>query len=153
MPKIELTVHIDAPIERVYAIAKDVESFPEFMPDVKSLKVLERSDDGARTVTEWAGYVPQFRLTVKWTEEDVWDDAARVCKFRQLKGDYDRMEGEWQFISNGSGCAFTSILDYDFSVPLLGPIVQRVVQHLVKQNLQGILDGIKQRAESKASVG
>lgn len=147
MPRIELSVQINAPLPQVYAIAKDVESFPTFMPDVKSLKVLERSLDGRRTLTEWVGYVPQFRLNVKWTEEDLWDDEAYTCKFRQVQGDYDRMEGAWLFEESAGGTRFTSVLDYEFNIPLLGPIVQRVVQHLVKQNLQGVLNGIKARAE------
>jgi ribosome-associated toxin RatA of RatAB toxin-antitoxin module len=132
----------------VYAIAKDVESFPQFMPDVKSLKVLERSEDGCRTVTEWVGYVPKFHLNVKWTEEDVWDDVAHTCHFRQLKGDFQQMAGEWRFSLQDGGTQFISILDYEFNVPLLGPIVQKVVQHLMRQNVQGILDGIKKRAET-----
>jgi hypothetical protein len=38
-------------------------------------------------------------------------------------------------------------------VPLLGAIVQKVVHHLVVQNLQGILDGVKARAEAMARGG
>lgn len=148
MPRIELSAQINAPLERVYAIAKDVESFPQFMADLKSLVVLERSPDGSRTVTEWVGYVPQFRLNVKWTEEDIWDDQAKTCHFKQLKGDYDRMVGEWRFTESNGGTEFISLLDYEFNVPLLGPLVQKVVQHLVKQNLQGVLNGIKARAEA-----
>ncbi|MCW5935145.1 MAG: SRPBCC family protein [Fimbriimonadia bacterium] len=148
MPRIELSAQINAPLERVYAIAKDVESFPQFMADLKSLVVLERSPDGSRTVTEWVGFVPQFRLNVKWTEEDIWDDQAKTCHFKQLKGDYDRMVGEWRFTESNGGTEFISLLDYEFNVPLLGPLVQKVVQHLVKQNLQGVLNGIKARAEA-----
>lgn len=148
MPRIELSAQINAPLERVYAIAKDVESFPQFMADLKSLVVLERSPDGSRTVTEWVGFVPQFRLNVKWTEEDIWDDQAKTCHFKQLKGDYDRMVGEWRFTESNGGTEFISLLDYEFNVPLLGPLVQTVVQHLVKQNLQGVLNGIKARAEA-----
>jgi len=58
------------------------------------------------------------------------------------------MEGEWLFHESDGGTLFTSIVEYEFNLPLLGPIVQRVVQHLVKQNLQGILNGIKARAEA-----
>jgi hypothetical protein len=37
-------------------------------------------------------------------------------------------------------------------VPLLGPIVQKVVHHLVIQNLKGIMEGIKRRAEESAQA-
>src|ERR1041385_4418090 len=73
MPRIEQSVMIDAPVERVYAIARDVESFPDYMEDLQSIKVLERSEDGNRTITEWVGLVRQFRMTLKWTQEDLWN--------------------------------------------------------------------------------
>jgi len=42
MARVEATAHIHAPLEDVYQVAKDVETFPTFMPDVESVKVLER---------------------------------------------------------------------------------------------------------------
>src|ERR1051325_1931086 len=53
MPRIEQSLIIEAPVDRVYAIARDVESFPDYMEDLQSTTVLERSDDGNRTITEW----------------------------------------------------------------------------------------------------
>ena len=70
MAIVNSSIDIDGPIEQVYALAKDIEAFPEFMPDVKSVKVLERSEDGQRTVSKWEAPVKEFKMTVKWTEED-----------------------------------------------------------------------------------
>jgi uncharacterized membrane protein len=150
MARVEIETVIHAPLETVYAIARDVEAFPEFMPDVKSVKILEKSEDGSRTITEWVAYASQLKLQVKWTEEDIWDDANRTCRFRQVKGDYDRMEGLWEFLPHAEGTLFRSTLDYELRVPLLGAIVQKVVHHLVTQNLKGILEGVKARAEATA---
>lgn len=150
MPQVELESIVQAPLETVYAVARDVEAFPDFMPDVKSVRILEKSDDGSRTLTEWVAYASQLKLQVKWTEEDLWDDAARTCRFRQVKGDYDQMEGLWEFLPHPEGTLFRSTLNYELRVPLLGAIVQKVVQHLVTQNLKGILDGVKARAEAIA---
>ena len=153
MARVELEVVIHAPLETVYAVARDVEAFPQFKPDVKSVRILDISDDGSRTLTEWVAYASQLKLQVKWTEEDLWDDAARTCRFRQLKGDYDQMEGLWEFLPHPEGARFRSTLDYELRVPLLGAIEQKVVHHLVVQNLQGILDGVKARAEAIARGG
>ncbi|MDM7461900.1 MAG: SRPBCC family protein [bacterium] len=150
MARVELEVIIQAPLQTVYAIARDVEAFPQFMPDVKSVRILETSDNGARTLTEWVAYASQLKLQVKWTEEDLWDDANHTCRFRQVKGDYDQMEGLWEFLPHPEGTLFRSVLDYELRVPLLGAIVQKVVHHLVTQNLKGILDGVKARAEAVA---
>lgn len=150
MARVELELPIRAPVEVVYAVAKDVEAFPQFMPDVKSIRILERSEDGSRTLTEWVAYASQLKLQVKWVEEDLWDDNAHTCRFRQAKGDYDQMEGIWQFMPHPEGTLFRCTLDYELRVPLLGAIVQKVVHHLVQQNLKGIMEGIKQRAEAFA---
>jgi ribosome-associated toxin RatA of RatAB toxin-antitoxin module len=117
------------------------------------VRILEKSDDGSRTLTEWVAYASQLKLQVKWTEEDLWDDTARTCRFRQVKGDYDQMEGLWEFLPHPEGALFRSTLDYELRVPLLGAIVQKVVHHLVVQNLKGILDGVKARAEAMARGG
>lgn len=150
MARVELEVVIHAPLQTVYAVARDVEAFPQFMPDVKSVRILETSDNGARTLTEWVAYASQLKLQVKWTEEDLWDDANHTCRFRQAKGDYDQMEGLWEFLPHPEGTLFRSVLDYELRVPLLGAIVQKVVHHLVTQNLKGILEGVKARAEAIA---
>ena len=43
MPEITNRIEIGAPPERVYAVARDVERFPDFMPDVESVRVVERA--------------------------------------------------------------------------------------------------------------
>ena len=42
-------------------------------------------DDGRRTVVEWVGLIPEFKTTVKWVEEDRWDDAAHTVTMFQNK--------------------------------------------------------------------
>lgn len=148
MPRIEQSVTIDAPIGHVYRIAKDVESFPQFMPDLQSLTVQERSPDGARTVTAWVGLIREFKMTVKWTQEDRWDDAAHRDDFTMLQGDMDRMEGYWQFTPEGdSRTRFDSVVDYDYNVPLIGPMVKSLIKKKMTDNLQSTMDAIKRKAE------
>lgn len=148
MPTIDLSIWINAPVEKVYAIAKGVERFPEVMPDLESVRVLERSEDGSRTVTEWVGLVREFNnMRVKWTEEDIWNDEAHTCHFRLLKGDLQKMEGEWRFTAEDGGTRFHSRIDYEYNVPLLGALVKNLIHKKLEQNVQMVLDGIRTRAE------
>lgn len=148
MPRIEQTIQIQAPITRVYEIARDVEAFPEFMADLKSLKVLARSDDNARTTTEWSGYIPAVKLPMKWTQEDVWNDSAYRDDFKMTQGDLKRMEGYWQFTDeDGARTRFDSVVDYDIDIPMIGPMIKSLVKKLMTDNLQATLDAIKNRAE------
>lgn len=148
MPHIENEVIVDAPLDRVYALARDVESFPEFMPDVESVFVEERSGDGSRIVTRWVGVAADFHLKIRWTEEDLWDDRTHTCRFTQVKGDYNAYGGTWTFSAADSGsCRFQSSIDYEFEIPLIGPLLKKVVERLMRDNTQRLLEAIKVRAE------
>ena len=146
MPTVETSVWIKAPLAQVYAIAKDNRSFPEFKKDVKSLDIVE--EDGPRIVSDWVGVIPQVMLKVRWQQEDVWDDDAHRCVFRQIKGDYDMMEGYWQFSDENGGTRFDSVVEYVYNVPTLGPLVKKVIHGIVTKNLQNLQDAIKARAEA-----
>jgi ribosome-associated toxin RatA of RatAB toxin-antitoxin module len=146
MPKVNLTIWIEAPLEKVYAISKDNSRFPEFMKDVQSLTVVET--DGNRIVSDYVGIVSAFGLKVKWRQEDLWDDSTHSCAFSQLKGDYDKLEGVWRFKEEKGGTRFDSDLEYEYKVPGLGIMVGQVIHGLVVKNIEGILAAIKARSES-----
>ncbi len=148
MPHIENSAEINAPLETVFALARDQASFPEFMPDVESVLVVERNGDGSRTVTDWVAVARDFKLKVRWTEEDLWDEATHTCRFTQLKGDYTSYGGLWTFTPEGPNVTvFKSEIDYELEIPLIGALLKAVVARLMRDNTQKILDAIKVRAE------
>src|SRR5437660_10250416 len=122
MPRVENEILIAANVETVYRTAKDVERFPEFMPDVKSLRVLERSEDDWRTVVEWVGLIPEFKTTIKWVEEDRWDDGAHTCDFHLVRGDFKSYGGQWQFKAAPGGTRFTCVVEYEYDIPPIDPL-------------------------------
>lgn len=146
MPTVEVTTWIDAPVAKVYAIAKECERYPEYMKAVVSLTILERDEN--RVVADWVGLVKQFNLKVRWTQEDIWDDATTSSKFRQVKGDYDKMEGTWSFKEENGGTRFDQFLDYEYNVPTLGPLVKKLVLYLFRTQLEAAGEAIKKRAEA-----
>jgi len=150
VPTIQNTVVIDAPPEAVYAIARDVERFPEFMPDVQRITIVEASEDGARQVVEWVGLIPMFKLTVRWTEEDHWDDEERTCRFRQVKGDFTEYGGLWRFDAEGAGTRFASEVSYELDIPTVGPLIKGVVRKIMSDNVDRLQAAIKRRVEGEA---
>ncbi|HEU4752645.1 MAG TPA: SRPBCC family protein [Armatimonadota bacterium] len=148
MPTVQNSIQINASPDTVYAIARDVERFPEFMPDVQRITIVEASDDGRRQVVEWVGLIPSVRLTVKWTEEDFWDDAERTCRFRQTKGDFTEYGGEWRFEPEGEGTRFSSEVHYELEIPTVGPLIRGLVRKIMSDNVARLQAAIKQRAEA-----
>ncbi len=144
MPDVHSELRIDAPPERVYELAKAVETFPEFLPNVQRVTIRERA--GERTVSEWVGLVPEFKRTIRWVEEDIWDDSSLRCQFRSLSGDWDRYEGTWTFAPDGDGTRVSLDITYDYKVPLIGPLIQKLLRKLVARNADETLEGLRRRA-------
>ena len=117
------------------------------MPDVKSIRVLERSEDGRRMVVEWVGIIPEFKTTVKWVEEDLWDDVERTCAFRLVSGDFKEYHGLWRFTPENGGTRFDSGVTYDYDIPLIGPLIKGVILKKMRENVDRLQAAIKGKAE------
>ncbi len=148
MGLLELQTTIAAPLEHVYSVAKNIETFASFIPDVESINIVDRDDSTGRVVADWVGLIPEFKQKIRWTEEDIWDDAAHTCNFRQLKGEYKVFEGVWVFEEVEEGTVFKSTLNYDLEIPLIGAIIKKLVAKKVHDNISQILSAIKERAET-----
>jgi ribosome-associated toxin RatA of RatAB toxin-antitoxin module len=145
LPDVAAETIIEAPPSEVYRLAKEVERFPEFLPNVQEVTIRER--EGTRVVSEWVGLVPEFKRTIKWVEEDIWDDAALTCQFRSLSGDWDRYDGTWTFTPEGEHTRARLTISYDYNVPLIGALIKQLLRKLVERNAEETVSGLKQQAE------
>jgi len=136
---------IAAPIDDVYAAAKAVETFPEFMPDLESVEVLERSN--GNTVSRWVGLVQGRKI--RWVEEDLWDDRAYRCDFRQREGDFTRYQGTWRFEPVGEGTRTTIDVDFQLDIPLAGALLSNLLKVLMRKNIEGMLSALKTQVEAR----
>jgi ribosome-associated toxin RatA of RatAB toxin-antitoxin module len=153
MPKIESRIQINAPRDSVWQLAQDVEKLPDILPDLDSLSVLEREEkpgNVTRTVTSWQGRIKQFNRRIDWTEEDLWNNEERTCRFWILKGDFNTYEGEWRFLERGENTEVVLDLEYEIIIPLVGALMGKVVQKLMQQNSDGMLEALKTEAERRA---
>jgi ribosome-associated toxin RatA of RatAB toxin-antitoxin module len=141
------TTIIRAPLEDVYRVAKDVERFPEFMPDVQSIRILERS--GPRVTVEWIGLMQGRK--VRWVEEEAWDDATHRSAFRLVEGDFSKFEGTWSFEVVPDGTSSTLALDYEMELPLAGALLATLLKVLVRKNLESMLASLKSQLEGAAA--
>ena len=144
MPFVECTIAVAAAPEAVYELAKDQERFPEFMPDVELVTVIERA--GARVVSRWKTLVEE--APIEWIEEDLFDDDALRVDYRLLEGDLDRFEGSWTFEERDGGTFVTLGVDYDFGVPTLAELIGPTLHKKVVENGEMMLAALKREAES-----
>ena len=148
MAFVELTIAVDAPAREVYELAKEQEHFPDFMPDVESVTVLERHAD--RTITRWKTLVED--APIEWTEEDRFDDAATRIDYQLIEGDLDTFEGAWTFEQRGSSTIVTLSVEYDFGVPTLAELIGPTLAKKVRENSEMMLAALKREAEARVGV-
>jgi ribosome-associated toxin RatA of RatAB toxin-antitoxin module len=145
VPEVESRIVIDAPARDVYELAKDQERFPDFMPDVESVTVLER--DGARVLSRWKTLVEE--APIEWTEEDLFDDESLRVDYRLLEGDLDKFEGSWTFEDGDGTTRVRLIVEYDFGVPTLAELIGPTLHKKVKENSEMMLAALKREAERR----
>ncbi|MFY9859860.1 MAG: aromatase/cyclase [Candidatus Cybelea sp.] len=147
MPYVESTIVIDAPAQRVYELAKDQEHFPQFMPDVETVTILERRPDGV--ISRWKTLVEE--APIEWTEDDRFDDAALRIDYQLIEGDLDKFEGAWTFEDRDGRTHVVLGVDFDFGVPTLAELIGPTLERKVRENSEMMLAALKRQAEASGT--
>jgi ribosome-associated toxin RatA of RatAB toxin-antitoxin module len=142
---VESEILIDAPAREVYELAKEQDRFPEFMPDVETVTVLERHAD--YIVTRWKTLVED--APIEWTEEDRFDDFIPRIDYRLIEGDLDTFEGAWTFVEAAGHTRVNLSVEYDFGVPTLAELIGPTLAKKVRENCEMMLAALKREAEAK----
>jgi uncharacterized membrane protein len=139
------TVEIDAPIERCYEIAADIQNAPEWQGSLKDVEVLER--DGERRAllveTESDAKVKTVRAVLRFSYEP-----PTGIRWVQEKGDTKSLIGSWSFEDLGGGrTRATYALEADPG-RMLGMLLRGPAEGKVRDFLVGnAADGLKEKAE------
>jgi ribosome-associated toxin RatA of RatAB toxin-antitoxin module len=100
---------VAAPLERVYALAADVERWPSFLAHYRWVRVLRRDADA--TIVEMAAWRPfgRLRYPTWWVSEMRTDPAAHTIRYRHLRGITRGMDVVWS-VAGRDGAAEVEIV-------------------------------------------
>jgi coenzyme Q-binding protein COQ10 len=146
MPTVIAVADIAAPLDQVYALSRNIEAFPQFMPDVQEVRILEKRADGYQ-LSHWVGIIKEFKRTIAWTEEDRWDDVAHACTFEQTEGDFAVYRGAWRFAETDGATHVELEVEYEYDVPLIGKLIKALLKRKMQENCDNMLTAIKAEAE------
>jgi coenzyme Q-binding protein COQ10 len=141
MPGASRSILIDAPIEAVFGIITDYQKYPEFLSEVKSVRVSERR--GGEAVVQYeVSLIKTIRYTLKHKEEK-----PRRVSWSLVEGELMRENrGDWLLEPQGKQTRATYSIEMTF-----GPLVPKsMVNALVDSSLPKMLEAFKKRAEGKA---
>ena len=111
----ENTVSIAGSLDRIVALAADVERWPEILPHYRWVTLLEGGGD--RKVVEMAAR--RDRIPVKWwaIQEIVRDGPTPVITYRHIGGVTKGMEVAWTFNPQADGRSYLVRIHHDFRPP------------------------------------
>ena len=140
------SVEIDAPIERCFEIAANIEAAPEWQGSLQDVEVLERDGDKRATLVETKSdaKVKSVRSVLRFSYEE----PSRI-EWVQEKGETKSLTGSWTFEDLGDGrTRATYALEADPG-RMLGMLLRGPVEGKVRDMLLGdAADGLKQKAEA-----
>ncbi len=72
-----------------------------------------------------------------------------------LEGDYSSYGGSWKFEPDGEGCLATLVVEYDYNVPLIGPLIKvpligPLIKNLLLRKMQANCDSMLAAIKAKA---
>ena len=121
MPQFETTRRVPYSAAEMYAIAADVERYPEFLPLCTGLEILTRTavpDGEDLTAKMTAGYKS---MTESFSTSVHLRPGAKAIDARYLDGPFSRLENRWRFLdsADGEGCNVNFFIAYEFRSPML----------------------------------
>jgi uncharacterized membrane protein len=141
----ERSVEIDAPIERCFEIAADIQNAPEWQGSLKDVDVIERDGDRRALLveTESDAKVKTVKSVLRFSYEE-----PTAIRWVQEKGETKSLTGAWTFEDLGGGrTRATYALDADPG-RVLGMLLRGPAEGKVRDFLLGnAADGLKERAE------
>jgi uncharacterized membrane protein len=139
------TVEIDAPLQRCYDIAADIEAAPEWQGTLEDVEVLERDAEKRAQVVETLSdaTVKKVRTRLRFAY-----DPPGGITWEQEKGDMKWLTGSWEFTELGDDrtkavYALRADPGRMLGMLLRGPVEGKVKEHLTK----GAAEGLKTYAE------
>ena len=152
--KSAVSVDVTAPPELVFALARDVERWPQLLPHYEDVRILERRPDGsvvARMIARRPVFGPLgVGLPVAWRSR-TWSE-PHTCRIRFIHqgGATNGMDVTWSIEANGGGCRVT--IEHDFR-PRLAPWAWLIDTWFTRPIAGRTLATFKAIAEAVASAG
>jgi uncharacterized membrane protein len=142
------TVEIEAPRERCYEIAADIEGASEWQGTLERVEVLERDREGRAQVVDTTSdaTVKKVRSRLRFS----YDPPGGIA-WEQEKGDAKWLTGTWEFEDAGEGRTRATYGLRSDPGRILGLLLRGPVEGKVKELLtKGAAEGLKRQAETAA---
>jgi uncharacterized membrane protein len=128
------TITIAASPDIVWAIATDLERYPEWARDVKDVVITARDDDGRPSQVEFR--TSALGRSTHYTLQYDYSHAPQMLAWTMVKGDIQRsIEGAYRFEATNDG---GTLVQYDLAIELVVPLPGFVKRRAERRILNAI---------------
>ncbi|MSR06089.1 MAG: hypothetical protein EXR93_03325 [Gemmatimonadetes bacterium] len=145
-------ITVNAPIDLTFAIAADVERWPEFLPHYRWVRVLERSaEDCVVEMAAWRPFGP-LRYPTWWVSRMRVEPKRYAVQYQHVKGVTRGMAVEWRLTASNGRVDVTIVHEWSGPAwPLIArPAAEWVIGPVFIHGIASrTLAGVKRRAEAQ----
>lgn len=128
-----------------YAVAIDIESYPEWAHAISAVEILEHDDEGRVVAARFSAEAVGRRT--RYVLEYDYSDAPRRLSWRQRSGDLTTsVDGAYTFVSSADDPGATSV-SYELSIGLAVPLPGFVKRRAEAKIVGAALDTFRRRVE------
>ncbi|MEP6699332.1 MAG: SRPBCC family protein [Verrucomicrobiota bacterium] len=121
------SITINAPRQKIFEIAANLELWPKILPHYRYIRYLERGGD--RNIVVMAAV--RSGIPIAWTSEEIIDREKMEIRFHHLKAWTKGMHVVWSFRETPAGVLVEIVHDLQFRIPVLAPLAEPIIGNFV----------------------
>jgi len=134
---------------RAYAMMKNVEDYPAYMPSVNSIEVLTRKEN--ELTTRWDAEIDG--APIEWVQHIQMNDSTREIIFETIEGDFDVFQGRWCVGESDGQVVLMLSVEYKLGIPIIEEVLGPILQEKIRINSEGMLHAIVDRLSEDNQTG
>ena len=143
MAKVEKTITINAPVEKVFDYIDQPTNLPEIWPSLMEIKDVQTLPNGGHT-DRWVYKMAGMRF--EGTTEGI-EHVTNQRIVSKTKGGVESTQ-TWVFQPEAGGTKVTFEVEYNIPIPVLGKLAEAIVVKMNDREGDSILANLKTRMES-----
>ena len=144
---------VAAPPEACFAVGADLESYPEWVTEIRSAEVMERNSEGFPSVVKFEAH--SMGRTSRYVLQYNYSQAPQQIGWSLLEGDLTRkLEGSYQFkkvVTEGQPDVDLTEVTYSLSISLAMPLPGYVKRRAEQKIVESALQRFRRRVEESVS--
>lgn len=132
--------------KEIWKIITDFSSLSEFVPQINTVRILEKDENTVRT--EW--YITLDGAPFSWIECNTLDSAGYTVRSESVSGDFDLFKSTWNIEdSKNEKIRLSCSLEYELGIP----VIEENLGTILRDKLQKYIDDSVSGTCSKATDG